>query len=194
MRAEPHVIYEVGLKRLLLELEAGSTIDVSHALSNGRANYIMFEKLVGDLIGLSAGTQGRGSDLSDASTGEGYEVKAFLDRELHPTETSDLFHTSASVTFPPNNKGPEIRALLKDDDYQGALKICSETGFDNNDFYIYTNTKNYNPIVPLRFIIVPTPDVLRLLSRDDPRLISRDLVLGLASKTIAVPETWLQSL
>ena len=191
MRAEPHVLYEVGLKRLVLELEVGTSVDVSHALSNGRANYIMFEKLVGDLIGLSAGTQGRGSDLT-GPTGEGYEVKAFYDQELHPGK--DLFQTSASRTFGANNLGKPIKKLLHDGDYSAVLRICRETGYDNNDFYIYTNTRKYDPKVPLRFIVLPTSDVLGLLSREDPRLISREQVLGLATETRAVPKSWLDSL
>ncbi len=190
MRADTNVIYELHLERLLLELSTGDTVDVSHALLNGRANYIMFERLVGDLVGLGAGTQGGGSDLAGEG-GIGYEVKAFKDVELHPGDKDDLFQTSASSTFGANNNGPKVKRCLDDDDYLGALAICKETGFDKNDFYIYTNTRQYNPKVPLRFIIVTKPDVLGLLSKEDPRLISRKRVLALASKTTVVPEDWL---
>lgn len=193
IRADLYVLYELHLSSLILELTDGSQVDVSHALSNGRANYIMFEKLVGDLVGLEAGTQGGGSDLSDGA-GNGYEVKAFKDAGLHPEPSADMFQTSASRTFGANNLGPKIKALLDEDQYEQALELCRETGYDKNDFYVYTNTRQFDPEVPLRFIILPTSDVLAGLSRDDPRLISRQHVLNAATQTTEVPEEWISGL
>ncbi len=174
----------------------GTTLDMTDTLSNGRSNYTLFQDLVARIAGLEKGTEGAGSDLTDAS-GKGYEVKSFKDRERYkfkgnPEQGDDKIHTAASSTGYGNNQDKEgVKRCLKDDDYLGALAICKETGFDKNDFYIYTNTRQYNPKVPLRFIIVPKPDVLRGLSKKDPRLISREQVLALARKTTVVPEDWL---
>jgi hypothetical protein len=112
----------------------------------------------------------------------GIEVKAYPDVVLHPNTKQDWFHTAASSTFGPNNHGPRVSALLKAGDYNGALQLCRETGYDKNDLYLFTNTSKYKPSVPLRFIAVPKATVLDLLSKTDPRLISRRDVLALATK------------
>lgn len=188
--AELHVLYEAHIESLSLVFKSGAAADVSHALVNGRANYILFERLVGDILGLGGGVQGAGSDLVDAA-GSGYEVKAFKDAQIHPGVRDDLLQTSASSTFSANNRGPEIRDRLNAGDYAGALAICRATGYDRNEFYVYTNTRQFNPSVPLRFIVVPTSYVLSHLSPDDPRLISRADLLNSAIRSEAVPETWL---
>ena len=190
VEAELNVLYELPLERLVLFAGAGAQVDVTHALANGRANYIMFERLVGDVLGLEAGTQSRGADLRDGA-GRGYEVKAYYDAELHPDAKCDLFQTSASKTFGANSVGPVIKRLLDAGDYAAALAICEEAGYAHNDFYIYTNTRQFMVDVPLRFIVLPTDTVRALLSAHDPRQISRASVLGQATKVVDVPAAWM---
>ena len=152
---------------------------MNEGLSNGRANYVLFQSLVARCTGLSEGSEGAASDLS-----EGHEVKAYYDYDLYPE--SDEFQTSASSTFGANNKGPVIKKLLDNGDYQAALKICVETGYSKNHAYVYTNTRKYIAEVPFRYVIVPTKDVLALLSKKDPRLISRDAILKRVKKTVVI--------
>lgn len=169
---EPYVLYELGISALTLNLSNGGSIDMSSTLSNGRSNYILFEQLVRNIIGLE---RTAGSDHV-AADGSRYEQKAYTDPEIDLND--DLFQTSASSTFRANNNGPLVKASLDAGDYQGALAICSTTGYDHNDFYIYTNTRSFNPSVPFRFLIVPKADVVALLDPNDPRLISRDRILA----------------
>lgn len=173
MYLEPFVLYETGIDSLRLILNSGSQLQFPDTLANGRANYILFEELVRTLTGLQ---KTAGSD-HEGSGGLRYEQKAFSDRELHPSASKNLFQTSASSTFGANNQGPKIDKLLASGDYAAALEICEETGYSKNDFYIYTNTRGYNPSVPFRHIVVPTSFVLSNLDLGDPRLISRDILL-----------------
>ena len=96
------------------------------------------------------------------------------------------FHTAASSTFGPNNHGPEIKALLAADQYDEALAACRASGYDKNNFYIYTNTSRFDVATPFRFLILPTARVLQLLSTEDPRLISRDAILPECTTTQAI--------
>ena len=114
-----------------------------------------------------------------------YEVKAFPDRVRYP-KAKDGFHTAASSTFGPNNHGPEIKALLAADQYDEALAACRASGYDKNNFYIYTNTSRFDVATPFRFLILPTARVLQLLSTEDPRLISRDAILPECTTTQAI--------
>ncbi len=174
---EPYVLYELGVASLTLNLAGGGSIDMTGTLANGRSNYLLFEQLVRDLIGLE---RTAGSDHV-AADGCRYEQKAYTDPQIDPA--ADLFQTSASSTFGANNNGPKVKAFLEAGDYPGALAICAATGYDHNDFYIYTNTRSYNPSVPFRFLIVPKVDVVGLLDASDPRLISRSVVLGRVTRT-----------
>ena len=182
---EPHVLYEVKLKRLLLEIDGGANFDATHLLANGRANYILFENFIAQCAGLSPNGQGAGPDLCD-DRGNGYEVKSYRAPESFPGPKNDMFHTAASSTFAPNNRGPTIRLLLQSGNYAEALEICRETGFDKNDFYIYVNSAQHDASIPFRYIILPTSEVLSLLSSDDPRLISRADILARARKKVAI--------
>lgn len=182
---EPWVLYELKLRRLLLELDRGDEFDASHLLANGRANYILFENLIADVSGLLPNSQGGASDLCDHEE-RGYEVKSYKDPALHPSARNEYFQTSASSTFPANNHGPTIKHLLRDGDYDGALKICRETGFDKNDYYIYVNSAQFDMSIPLRYVVVPTSDVLDLLSKKDPRLISRQEILKRVRNTVSI--------
>lgn len=179
------VLYEVRLKGLVLTLDRGDNFDATHLLGNGRANYILFENFVAQCTGLNPNSQGGASDLVDDS-GNGFEVKSYKDPALHPDPRNDLFHTAASSTFGPNNHGPTINRLLRDGKYDEALQICKESGYNKNSFYIYLNTAQYRVDVPLRYMIVPTSDVLRLISPQDPRLISRKALLDLAEERVQI--------
>lgn len=172
------VLYELHLSALLLQTSEGQALDFTGALSNGRANYILFQSLAGRCTGLAVGTEGAGSDLA-----EGHEVKAYPDPTLFPGSRHDLFHTAASSTFGPNNRGKEVNALVARGDYAAALEICRITGYDKNEAYIYTNTARFSPQVPFRYLIVPTADVLTLLDPRDPRLISRAALLSRVTET-----------
>ena len=160
----------------------GGSVDVTDVLSNGRASYIVIQRLVAGLIGLRGHSESADSDLID-DHGAGYEVKAFKEAELHPQPSADWFHTAASSTFSANNHGPAIKKMLADDRYDDALRLCHETGYAKNDYYLYTNTASWDLSVPLRFIIVPTATVLANLSSEDPRLISRRTLDRLAQRT-----------
>lgn len=179
------VLYEVRLKGLVLTLDGGDSFDATHLLGNGRANYILFENFVAQCAGLRPNSQGGASDLVDSS-GKGYEVKSYRDPALHPDPRHDLFHTAASSTFGPNNHGPTINRLLREGKYEEALQICMDSGYSKNAFYIYLNTAQYKVEVPLRYMIVPTSDVLRLISSRDPRQISRTALLDLAKEKIQI--------
>ena len=111
-------------------------------------------------------------------------MKSYRDPELWPTRASDQFHTSASSTFGPNNHGPRIKRLLDAGDYAQALEICRLSGFDKNDFYIYTNTSGYAASIPFRYFVIPTETVLATLSRTDPRRISRTALLAMCTSTV----------
>jgi hypothetical protein len=182
---ETHVLYEIRLKGLVLEVDGGTKFDATHLLANGRANYILFENFIAQCAGLSPNSQGGASDLCDNS-GRGYEVKSYKDPESFPGTKYDMFHTAASSTFGPNNHGPVIKGLLQSGDYEAALKICRESGFDKNEFYVYVNSAQYDISVPLRYMIFPKSDVLSLLSKKDPRQISRADILSRVKKKVSI--------
>jgi hypothetical protein len=181
----PFVLYEIDLKSLKLEFGNGSELDVSHLLSNGRANYILFENLISTFSGIGANSQGGKSDLRDVA-GYNYEVKSYQDVAANPSSKADLFHTASSSTFGANNHGPTVKKLLDAGKYQEALHLCKEKGYDKNDFYVYVNSAQYQISIALSYVIIPKSDVLRLLSRSDPRLISRRDILDLATKKVVI--------
>lgn len=176
------VLYEVKLDSLQLTLESGIKLEFPEMFENGRASYVMFESLVRYLTDLKKST---GSD-HQITNGARYEQKAFSDIELYLQSTKDNFQTSASSTFPANNFGPEIKKRLDSNNYNGALEICKETGYNHNDFYIYTNTKGFRNEVPFRYVVVPTDFVVANLSPSDPREISRKSFLSRITKTISL--------
>lgn len=177
---EPYTLYEVAIESLILTLKNGKQYEFPDTLANGRANYILFEELVRALTGL---IKTAGSDHT-SPTGTKYEQKAFKDTVLYPGTENDLFQTSASSTFGANNDGPRIKRLLAANDYESALKICRVTGYDHNEFYIYTNTRGFKPTVPLKYFVVPTVDVISNLNPSDPREISRKTLLAKIKKTV----------
>jgi hypothetical protein len=178
---EPYVLYEVPIATLTLKLTSGETYDFPETLSNGRANYILFEELIRSLTGLHKTTK------SDHVSTEGlrYEQKAYFDVVKFPGLDHDLFQTSASSTFGANNNGPRIKKLLENSEYEEALRICSDTGYFKNDFYIYTNTRGFSPDIPFRYVVVPKTEVLNSLDSKDPRLISRTSFLSKVVRVVS---------
>lgn len=177
---QPYVLYELKLSGLLVGISEGGDFDASFAMSNGRANYIIVQGLIAACAGLEKNSEGAKSDLRDQA-GRGYEVKSFKDPQRWPSRTykSDTFHTAASSAFSANNDGPRIKKLLKEGNYDMALKICRESGYDKNQFYVYVNSGKFDFSVPLRYLILPTEEVLRLVSKEDPRVIARKDLLEL---------------
>jgi hypothetical protein len=163
----PGVLYSIKLDGLYLRAPNGSEFNAASTLASGRTNYLLFEDLVRDLTGLVKTIH---SDHRD-SLGCPHEQKAYEDPELYP-RSRDWFETGASCTGHGNGHDDEIKDLLARGKYAAALKICNETGYSNNDFYVYTNTRGYRPSVPFRFFIAPTAEVRRNLSKKDPRLVS----------------------
>lgn len=182
METRTGVLYECSIRGLTLHLEKRE-IDMTFILENGRANYILFENLVGMLTGLSQNSQGGKADLRDSS-GLQYEVKSYPDHETYPAEKFDLFHTAASSTFGPNNKGPLVKRLLDQGDHESALEVCKEAGYNHTDFFVYTNTSKFKPSSPFRYTVVSKNKVLSLLEGHDPRLISRKRILGLCTEVV----------
>lgn len=182
MNTKTKVLYECSIKGLTLHLEERE-IDMTFILENGRANYILFENLTGMLAGLSQNSQGGKADLKDAS-GLQYEVKSYPDLETYPAEKFDLFHTAASSTFGPNNKGPVVKKLLEAGDYGGALAVCKAAGYNHTDYFVYTNTAKFKPSAPFRFVVISKIDVLGMLEWHDPRLISRRRILAECSEVV----------
>jgi hypothetical protein len=170
---DPFVLYKCDIHSLKLQISGKREFEFPETLSNGRANYILFEELVRNLTGL---TKSKNSDHV-AEDGTTYEQKAFYDSERFPSTKYNLFQTSASNTFGANNNGPKIKKLLVEGDYAQALEICKATGYDKNDFYLYTNTRKFKVNCMFRYFVVPTSVVLQNLDSNDPRLVSRDSLL-----------------
>lgn len=181
MGNELFTMYEIKVDRLALVLGDKTEKVFPEALSSGRANYMLFESLVRDFSGLTKTT---GSDHRDSS-GRTYEQKAYEDPEEYP-ESKDLFRCSSSSTFPANNFGPKIKNHLNGGDYLSALNICKETGYDKNDFYVFTNSGNFVSTVPFRYFIIPKDDVVTNLDLEDPRLISRRKLLSMIKSKIVL--------
>lgn len=176
-----HTLYEIGIDRLSLHFSDGTQKSLPEALSNGRANYIIFEELIRHYAGLQ---KAKGSDHQDV-LGRKYEQKSFKDVLLHP-KSEDLFRCSASSTFAANNNGPRVKKLLESGDYAAALDLCKKTGYNKNDFYIFTNTGGFKENSVLKYLILPTEELLRHLDSKDPRMVSRATLLGLVKSKVVI--------
>lgn len=178
-RVKPFIMYEVEIEKLSLTLKDGREFIFPEALSNGRANYVLFESLVRNLSILYKTAQ---SDHVDERMRK-YEQKAYFDPVADPEGKEDLFRCSSSNTFGANRYGKEIKAMLDAGNYDDAYKLVCKHGYTKNDFYLFTNTAGYVVDYPFRFFILPTREVLRHLDQDDPRMISRTSLLNLLVDT-----------
>lgn len=181
MNRTPFVMYEIGIAKLALHLTDGSEKVFPDALASGRANYMLFEALVRDFADLTKTT---GSDHKD-SDNKIYEQKAYEDPELYP-RAKDLFRCSSSSTFGANNNGPIVKRMLLEGDYAGALELCKITGYSKNDFYVFTNSGSFKPDVPFRYFIIPSSTVVANLDSEDPRLISKNNLLGMIKSKVVL--------
>lgn len=169
-------------------------------MCNGRSSYMIFEELVSILTGFERNSQAQGSDFSYA--GKGYEQKSFANLfalkkdkgkivPRYKTESgykNQKFHTAASCCATANNVGKDtIRPLLKEGKYQEALDICKETGYNHNDYYVYTNTGGFDPLKSaFSYVIVPKEFVLQNLDKKDPRKISLKCILDSVVETVDI--------
>jgi hypothetical protein len=197
---ERFVLYEVDVGKLQVTV-AGTVVDVSPALSDGRCSYRIIELLLSHLTGISMGTQGAGSDLMGQAANQRYEVKSFKDEDDYPR--AEKIHTAASALFA-RNCGVEQYEEERKRGYKEGLAECVRTGYVKNDFYIYTNTgewrKKDGSNTNLKYIVIPTKAVLELLKKKkkddetkgkepDPRTINRsDLLARQQGKTVPITE------
>ena len=181
MGAKTFVLYEIKIDRLALILGDGSEKVFPEALASGRANYMLFEALVRDFSGL---LKTSGSDHKDAQD-RTYEQKAYEDPEAYP-KSKDIFRCSSSSTFGANNHGPKVKRFIELGDYAAALQLCKETGYDKNDFYVFTNSGSFVATVPFRYFIIPKDDVVANLDLEDPRLISRSKLLSMIKAKVVL--------
>lgn len=181
MGRDLYTMYEIKIDRLALILGDGSERVFPEALASGRANYMLFEALVRDFSGL---VKTAGSDHKD-SLDRTYEQKAYEDPEAYP-KSNDNFRCSSSSTFAANNHGPKVKKFLELGDYDAALKVCKETGYDKNDFYVFTNSGSFVASVPFRYFIIPKDDVVANLDSEDPRLISRSKLLSMVKSKVVL--------
>ena len=180
-KIKTNVIYSCRIDSLTVNL-GGVTVDVTNTLKSGRTNYETFESIICKLLPLKKGT---GIDLID-SVGNKYEVKGYLDDKAHPgnTRVLDSVHTAASKAFGPNNSGPRISKLVRENEYGEALSICKSLSYDKIDYFIYTNTRQFDNSQPFKFMVVEKTDVMSWLDRKDPRCISRQVLLDSCTDTI----------
>jgi hypothetical protein len=169
------------LDKLVLSTKSGREFVFPEALSNGRANYIIFESLIRDVTGF---IKTSGSDHKD-ELGRRYEQKSYEDPDLYP-ESKDLFRCSSSSTFGANNHGPKIKAYIAAGEYEKALELCKSTGYNKNDFYIFTNTGGYKPAIPFRFFIVDKNVLVENLNLNDPRLISKTVLFNMLKSKVKI--------
>jgi hypothetical protein len=175
-------LYELGLKRLNLITNSGKIFSFPEALKNGRSSYVIFENLIRELTGFE---KVKHFDHIDQK-GKVYEQKSYKDPQIHQ-KSSPEFQCSSSNTFGANNYGPKIKRLLNKGDYPGALKLCKDLSYNEIDYFIFTNTSQWSPQIPLRFFAVSKTNVLKSLSKTDPRLVCRDrLMATVRRKTVLV--------
>lgn len=190
MKFETNVLYKIKVGEAKVSVgENGYSFPVSDFISNGRASYMFFESLVRSLFGLEKARRD-GSDHLDPSTGKYLEQKSF--KYSSSKTRKGVFQTSASNTFGANNRGSLIKKLLLEGKYQEALNICRETGYDKNDFYVYTNTGGFVPGGVLEIIFLKTEDVMKALSDTDPRKIDVKDIYSLVKEELVldyIPES-----
>ena len=176
-----NVLYSCPIDSLTINL-GGHEVNVTDTLKSGRTNYELFQYIICWFFSLKGGV---GVDLVDPS-GNKYEIKSFLDHDVHPRngKKEDLVHTAASKAFGPNNSGPIIKEMVRNNEYEKALSLCRELSYDKVDYFIYTNTRQFNPSQPFKFMAIDKDDVMNMLDPKDPRCISRRSLLASCTETV----------
>jgi hypothetical protein len=176
-----NVIYSCRIDSLTVNL-GGVTVDVTKTLKSGRTNYETFESIICKFLPLKKGTS---IDLVDP-VGNKFEVKSYLDDKVYPgnKRALDSVHTAASKAFGPNNSGPRISRLVKENEYGEALSICKSLSYDKIDYFIYTNTRQFDNSQPFKFMVIKKADVMSWLDHKDPRCVSRQALLDSCTDTI----------
>lgn len=176
------VLYEVKIKFVLHALDAnGKAISLDGILKNGRGSYLIFQAVASHYAGLVAGTEGKGSDLVEEVSGDGYEVKSYRDPDNHPR--NDEIHCGPSSVFANNSSASAYKKLLKEFDYKGAMRLCHEKGYGKNDYYLFTNTAGYAPEQKhFRYLIIHRDDLIKIVEPKDPAKLSRVKLLATAKR------------
>jgi hypothetical protein len=176
----PGVLYEVDIKFVLRALDAkGGEISLDSILKNGRGSYLIFQAVASHYAGLVAGTEGKGSDLVEEDSGDGYEVKSYPDPDNHPK--MDEIHCGPSSVFANNSSAAPYKKLLKEGDFKGALKLCHDKGYGKNDYYLFTNTARYAPEQKhFRYLIIHRDELVKIVETKDPAKLSRSKLLATA--------------
>ena len=176
----PGVLYEAEIKFVLRALDAkGGAISLDAILKNGRGSYLIFQAVASHYAGLVAGTEGKGSDLVEEDSGDGYEVKSYPDPENHPKK--DEIHCGPSSVFANNSSARAYKKFLSDSDFKGALQMCHEKGYGKNDYYLFTNTAAYAPEQKhFRYLIIHRDELVKIVEPMDPAKLSRDKLLATA--------------
>lgn len=180
MEIKTNVLYTFKIEDLTMTLGSGKRINVTEILRSGRTNYDSFQLLIENLLPLS---RFKKVDLRD-NFGNKYEVKSFHDDVIHPKK--EWFHTAASCCFGPNNKGPLIEYLLETKEFEAALEICKEKSYNMIDYFIYTNTSEFDNNEPCKFVILKKEDAMKMLDPEDPRKISRKMILDSCTEIITL--------
>jgi hypothetical protein len=178
----PGVLYEVEIKFVLRALDAkGGAISLDAILKNGRGSYLIFQAVASHYAGLVAGTEGKGSDLVEEDSGDGYEVKSYPDPDDYPRK--DEIHCGPSSVFANNSSAAAYKKFLKEGDYKGALRLCHEKGYGKNDYYLFTNTAGYAAGQKhFRYLIIHRDDLVKIVEPMDPAKLSRAKLLATAKR------------
>lgn len=182
---ETNVLFECEVECPTISV-AKKKLTLNQAFKNGRCNYLMFEQVVATLTGLRSNGQGAKADLVD-DLGNRYEVKAYHEPEFYGgLKKYEFIHTAASCAFTANNRDKEIRGFLEQGFYEKALNYCKDLSYNRIDYFIYTNTRDFKPGSPLRFIVIPKGEVMSALSKEDPRILSRQKLLDWVKKRVKI--------
>lgn len=178
----PGILYEVKIEFFLHALDAkGGTISLDAILKNGRGSYLIFQAVASHYAGLVAGTEGKGSDLVEEDSGDGYEVKSYPDPDNHPR--MDEIHCGPSSVFANNSSAAAYKKLLNEGDFKGALRLCHEKGYSKNDYYLFTNTARYaSGQKHFRYLIIHRDELVKIVEPMDPAKLSRSRLLATAKR------------
>lgn len=171
------VLYEVEIEFVLEAIDAAKNkIKLNSILENGRGSYLIFQDIAAHYAGLTGGTEGSGSDLVEEDSGDGYEVKSYHDHLLYTKPKHDEVHCGPSSVFANNSSAAEYKAFIKEKNYEGALNLCFEKGYNKNDYYVFTNTSKFKSGT-FRYLVIHRDNLVKIVNREDPAKVSRKKLL-----------------